>query len=82
MRRSLRVLAIVVLSSIAMFAQQKPGQATPAACSPKGQQLRSVKLCEATGQKAGCHRAVLRSWRATASSAPASRWQLRPDYAS
>jgi hypothetical protein len=39
MHRALRVLAVVILSSIAVLAQQKPGQATPAACGPNGQQL-------------------------------------------
>jgi gamma-glutamyltranspeptidase/glutathione hydrolase len=39
MHRALRILAVVILSSIAVLAQQKPGQAIPAACSPDGQQL-------------------------------------------
>jgi len=38
MHRSLRVFAVVVLSAMAALAQSV-GQATPAACSPNGQQL-------------------------------------------
>ncbi len=39
MHRLLRLVAVVILGSMAVVAQQGPGQATPAACSPKGQQL-------------------------------------------